>query len=241
MLRAYIPIATALGAVAIATQVWAQPPDDRAPGRFARAFEGYWMGVDPLDGGDSRRSLVRRSDGRFVMAGRDTVLTLCDGTDRGFISFDDGAITARGTLETPRLTIACTNSGAAVVLLVRYQPISDGIIIEHTSTPAGAPVSRIVFHRIDGAPPGGSPQAPAATGRTPGFTGYWMGVDPVDGGDARRSIMRLPDGRFAMAARDSMMSLCDHTDQAFARFDDGELVGRDVMQSNSLHIQCFNN
>jgi hypothetical protein len=39
------------------------------------------MGVDPVDGGDARRSLVRRSDGKYALAARDSVLTLCDSTD----------------------------------------------------------------------------------------------------------------------------------------------------------------
>jgi len=29
--------------------------------------------------------------------------------------------------------------------------------------------------------------------------------------------------------------------RGFASFDDGELIGRDVLQSNTLTIQCFNN
>ena len=75
---------TILLAVVLGVQAWAQPK------KAAAGFQGYWMGVDPLDGGDSRRSLVQQSDGTFALAGRDSVLTLCDGTDRGFVRFDDG-------------------------------------------------------------------------------------------------------------------------------------------------------
>ena len=50
-------------------------------------FQGYWMGVDPVDGGDARRSLILRSDGKYALAARDSMLTLCDSTDRGFASF----------------------------------------------------------------------------------------------------------------------------------------------------------
>ena len=34
-------------------------------------FHGYWMGVDPVDGGDARRTLILRSDGKYAMAGRE--------------------------------------------------------------------------------------------------------------------------------------------------------------------------
>ena len=75
--------------------LWAEPPWAQQPSKIARGFQGYWMGIDPLDGGDSRRNLLQLNDGRFAMAGRDTVLTLCDGTDRGFISFDDGVVVGK--------------------------------------------------------------------------------------------------------------------------------------------------
>jgi hypothetical protein len=105
------------------------------------------MGIDPLDGGDSRRSLVQLSNGRFAMAGRDTALTLCDGTDRGFISFADGVVLEKNLLQSDRLTIACSNSDL-VVLRVRYELASNGVMIENTATLDGALVSRIVFHKV---------------------------------------------------------------------------------------------
>ena len=67
-----------------------------------------------------------------------------------------------------------------------------------------------------------------------------MGVDPVDGGDARRSLILRSDGKYALAARDSTLTLCDSTDRGFASFDDGSVVSRTVMQSNTLIIKCFN-
>src|SRR5262245_14418910 len=59
----------------LVSRVWAQPS-----GKPARDFQGYWMGVDPVDGGDARRSLIQLGNGKFALAGRDTVLSLCDGT-----------------------------------------------------------------------------------------------------------------------------------------------------------------
>ena len=44
-----------------------------------RQFVGYWMGIDPLDGGDSRRGITVNANRTFSVIGRDTVFTLCDG------------------------------------------------------------------------------------------------------------------------------------------------------------------
>ena len=41
------------------------------PRRFSRVLDG----VDPVDGGDARRSLILRSDGKYALAARDTMLT----------------------------------------------------------------------------------------------------------------------------------------------------------------------
>ena len=87
-----------LGSVFV-VRLWAQPPGKNT----SKIFQGYWMGVDPLDGGDSRRSLVRQPNGTYALAGRDSYLTLCDNTDRGFISFDDGVVVGRREMRTDNL------------------------------------------------------------------------------------------------------------------------------------------
>ena len=111
-------------------------------------FEGYWIGVDPTDGGDARRSLMRLADGEFTMAARDTVLTLCDGTEHGFASFIDGELVGRNLLQSQNLTIQCFNNGASVVLHVQYELVSRSMMIEHTTRPDGTLVSTIVLHRV---------------------------------------------------------------------------------------------
>jgi hypothetical protein len=136
-------LAVAALVTVLVARVWAQPP-----GKTTREFQGYWMGVDPVDGGDSRRSLVQLNSGKFALAGRDSVLTLCDGTDRGFASFDDGEVVGRTMMQSNTLTIKCFNNGATVVLHVRYELISNGLMIEVTTRPDGSPVSTIVFHRV---------------------------------------------------------------------------------------------
>jgi len=114
---------------------------------IARQFVGYWMGIDPLDGGDSRRAITRRGAGRFALIGRDTVFTLCDGTDRAIVT-DTGLTAAGSALVDDDFVIACTNNGSTIRLKVRYEAISRNIIRETLVTQAGEPVDRIVFHRV---------------------------------------------------------------------------------------------
>jgi hypothetical protein len=114
----------------------------------SKIFQGYWMGVDPLDGGDSRRSLVQQQDGTFAMAGRDSFLTLCDNTDRGFISFDDGVVVGRGEMRTNNLNITCFNTGDVVRLKASYILIDDSVMTEVTTAQDGTPVDTIIFHKV---------------------------------------------------------------------------------------------
>jgi hypothetical protein len=130
-------------AVLLVTRVWAHTPAAPAAG-----FQGYWMGVDPVDGGDSRRGLVQLDNGRFALAGRDSVLTLCDGTDRGFVSFDDGEEIGHDVLQSNALILKCFNNGASVVLLARYELVGKGLMVEHLTRPDGSAVTNIVFHKV---------------------------------------------------------------------------------------------
>jgi hypothetical protein len=140
-------IVAVLGGVLVA-RVWAQPPWVQPPGKAAQGFEGYWMGVDPVDGGDARRSLIQVEKGRYALAARDSVLTLCDGTDRGFASFDDGVVVSKSVMESNTLTIQCFNVSVSVVLRVRYELVGNGLMVEDTTTQDGTPVSTIVLHKV---------------------------------------------------------------------------------------------
>jgi hypothetical protein len=138
MRRLFLTV-TMLVAIVLAVRLWAQPP--------VKGFQGYWMGVDPLDGGDSRRSIVQRDDGTFAMAGRDSFLTLCDETDRGIATFEDGAVSGRREM-TANLKLSCFGNGALVLLRARYQLVSDSVMIETLTAQDGSPVDRIVFHKM---------------------------------------------------------------------------------------------
>ena len=111
-------------------------------------FQGYWMGVDPVDGGDARRSLILRSDGKYALAARDSMLTLCDSTDRGFASFDDGSVVSRTVMQSNSLIIECFNNGATVQLHLRFELVERGLMIETATLPDGSPVSTIVLHKV---------------------------------------------------------------------------------------------
>ena len=132
-----------LGAVP-AVRLWAQPPGKHT----SKIFQGYWMGVDPLDGGDSRRSLVRQQNGTYALAGRDSFLTLCDNTDRGLITFDDGVVVGRGVMKTDNLKITCFNTGNDVLLKASYTLIDDSVMTEVVTAQDGTPVDTIIFHKV---------------------------------------------------------------------------------------------
>ena len=93
-MRTALVTVTVLGIILI-SQVSARPEAAPAQSRGRADFQGYWMGMDPVDGGDARRSLILRSDGKYSLAARDSMLTLCDSTDRGYASFDDGTVVGR--------------------------------------------------------------------------------------------------------------------------------------------------
>ena len=136
-------IAIFLGAVLV-VRLWAQPPGKHT----SKIFQGYWMGVDPLDGGDSRRSLVRQQNGTYALAGRDSILTLCDNTDRGLITFDDGVVVGRGEMRTDNLKLTCFNTGDVVLLKASYTLIDDSVMTEVLTAQDGSPVDTIIFHKV---------------------------------------------------------------------------------------------
>jgi len=76
------------------------------------------------------------------------MLTLCDSTDRGFASFDDGTVVARNVMVSNAMTIQCFNNGATVHLHLRFEIVSEGLMIETATLADGSPVSTIVLHKV---------------------------------------------------------------------------------------------
>ena len=116
-------------------------------GPGAQQFVGYWMGIDPLDGGDSRRGITPNDDGTLAIIGRDTVFTLCDNTDRAIVTVADATI-SDGALVSDNLVITCSNTKSTVRLKVRYDAIDRNIVRETITSQAGEPVDEIIFHRV---------------------------------------------------------------------------------------------
>jgi hypothetical protein len=112
-----------------------------------RQFVGYWMGIDPLDGGDSRRGITRKNRRTVRVIGRDTVFTLCDGTDRAIVTVSD-AVNVGSALVSDNFVIKCTNTGSTLKLKVRYEFIDANIVRETVTTQGGEPVDKIIFHRV---------------------------------------------------------------------------------------------
>src|SRR5262245_51178378 len=92
----------------------AQATNESGGSQSARQFVGYWMDVDPLDGGDGRRGITANDDGTFSMIGHDSFLTLCGGTDRGIIRVDDFTAVDSSTLVSDSHVLTCTNNGQII-------------------------------------------------------------------------------------------------------------------------------
>jgi len=140
-------VAGAGSAVLLAQAAEASGPHKAPDVASTRQFVGYWMGIDPLDGGDSRRGITVNENRTFSVIGRDTVFTLCDGTDRAIITANDAKITV-SALVSDNLVINCTNNNSTVKLKVRYDVIDKNILRETVTTQNGDPVDKIIFHRV---------------------------------------------------------------------------------------------
>jgi hypothetical protein len=146
LVAAGLVAAVAASAVLLAGAAGASSTHPAAGPVRAATFTGYWMGVDPLDGGDSRRGITAGRHGQFAIVGRDTVLSLCDGTDHGLIT-GTGRIHGRA-LVSRDVVLRCFNNNSSVHLVVRYAPIAGNTVRETVTSPAGAPVDKIILFRI---------------------------------------------------------------------------------------------
>ena len=121
---------------------------DASPRGDAQAFQGYWVGTDPLDGGDARRGMIATDASTVSMIGRDSYFSLCEGTDRGVATFEDG-FAEDGVLTTDNNLLKCFNNGEEVLLKARYELMADGTVMTETiTTQDDTLITTIVFHRI---------------------------------------------------------------------------------------------
>jgi hypothetical protein len=123
-------------------------------------FQGYWMGTDPLDGGDTRRGLTVNPNPygetpSMSMAGRDSFVSTCGGTDRAFVSFNDAEI-VNEQLVAESATLHCFDTDPQkkgdqpldVTLGLTYELLEAGVMIE-TVTVGGNFLTEAVFFRVN--------------------------------------------------------------------------------------------
>lgn len=147
MKRRLVIVSTVLAVAGAASVALVAQAAGTSSGHKGGQFVGYWMGIDPLDGGDSRRAITPNEDRTFSLIGRDTVFTLCDDTDRAIVTVGD--LTVRGSkLVSDDFVISCTNTGATVRLKVRYEVVDRNIVREKLTSQTGEPVDEILFHRV---------------------------------------------------------------------------------------------
>ena len=111
-----------------------------------RSFVGLWEGIDPVDGGDSLRSITCHRDQTCNLAATDSVITLCGG----------GAAFANGTggLEDDDLVFAdavltCPD-GRQVNLMISYERdrLNRTLVETTVVVDTGTTLPNIIFHKI---------------------------------------------------------------------------------------------
>ena len=84
-----------------------------------RSFIGLWEGIDPVDGGDSLRSITCQRDQSCELAATDSVITLCGGGP-GFASGTGGL--EGDELLFPDTVLACPDGTEVQLSIVRTRP-----------------------------------------------------------------------------------------------------------------------
>jgi hypothetical protein len=120
-----------------------------APPAYAageRSFVGLWEGIDPVDGGDSLRSITCDRDRTCKLAATDSVITLCGGVP-GFAGGTGGL--EGNELVFPDVVLACTD-GTEVQLSMRYERdwLNRTLVETTTVVDTGTTLPNIVFHKV---------------------------------------------------------------------------------------------
>jgi hypothetical protein len=109
-----------------------------------RAFVGLWEGIDPVDGGDSLRSITCAEDQTCHLALTDSVITLCGG-GTGFASGTGGL--EGDELVFPDVLLTCPN-GEEAHLVVSYERDQLNRTLVETAVVGDRTLPNIIFHRI---------------------------------------------------------------------------------------------
>ena len=109
-----------------------------------RAFVGLWEGIDPVDGGDSLRSITCAEGQTCHLAVTDSVITLCGG-GTGFASGTGGL--EGDELVFPDVLLTCPN-GEEAHLVVSYERDQLNRTLVETAVVGDRTLPNIIFHRI---------------------------------------------------------------------------------------------
>ena len=136
---------SSLACMALLSLAFATPAAADGPSFALRSFIGLWEGIDPVDGGNSLRSITCSRDRRCELGLTDSVITLCGG----------GPAFARGTggiegkaLVFPDTVLTCPD-GRQVNLVVSFEHDPFNRTLVETAVVEGErTLPNIIFHRI---------------------------------------------------------------------------------------------
>ena len=110
-------------------------------GSHGRYFTGLWQGIDPNDGSESLRSIVKNDEGTFDIIGTESYFSACNGPS--------GVVIGTGELEDGdilcTITIECIGGPTFEDIEQRYVPDRLNKTLLEVST-SGYPT--IILHRI---------------------------------------------------------------------------------------------
>eukprot|EP00523_Entomoneis_sp_CCMP467_P000592 CAMPEP_0168758668 /NCGR_PEP_ID=MMETSP0724-20121128/21822_1 /TAXON_ID=265536 /ORGANISM="Amphiprora sp., Strain CCMP467" /LENGTH=148 /DNA_ID=CAMNT_0008807559 /DNA_START=9 /DNA_END=455 /DNA_ORIENTATION=- len=106
-------------------------------------FEGYWIGIDPNDGGDTRRSIVKTGKTTYDFVARDSIITLCGGGEPGSVA---GTATLEDEWLVSESALTCLD-GTSFDLVFTLIPQNDNLMVEHLETASGTFIYDAYFWR----------------------------------------------------------------------------------------------
>lgn len=111
-------------------------------------YVGLWEAVDPDDGGHQMLSITSNGDGTAKLLLRDTYLTLCNGSDKGF-SQGKGIAKKDGSLVSDDFTLTCleTQTTRPTPTSFRIDPKYKTLLRDRAE-----PLSDMVYHRTSDSP-----------------------------------------------------------------------------------------
>jgi hypothetical protein len=110
-----------------------------------RSFVGLWEGVDPVDGGDSLRSITCFEDRSCKLAATDSVVTLCGGGS----AFVGGTGGLEGeALVFPDAVLTCPDDTTLDLAISFERDRRNRTLVETVVVDGGPTLPNIVFHKV---------------------------------------------------------------------------------------------